>query len=651
MKKFSLIVLVAILTVNLAQTQEYYKTYDWEKPQYVKPAGDESKTLLNKKVIIEYDFSGENYMEYNLIHTIEYINSNDEVEMNNKKYIPLNNSTEIVEAKARVIKENNETTEMSSSDILEAFDEETGRNYKYFALEGLEVGNIVEFIYILKRFPRIYGNYWYLQEENPIEKLSFELLCPDYLGFAFDVKHDTNKIITDTLVEGYNRYILNIEPVKRLKKEDSSPYNALRKRITYRLDKNFSNGSSGLVSYEQASQNIYNSMYNKLDKTELKALQKFAKGMKLDEQLSGSDKIRAIEDYVKGNINIIENDDNRFDNLQFSIMNKTSNSYGITKLFVNLYKQFGIEHQLVSTTDRTEIPFDKDFESFHNLSEYLIYFPATETFVCPDIFEYRTPLIPAEYTDNYGLFIKEVAIGEFKSGLGEIDYIPMLPYKTSHHNIDLTAVINEEFTNVGLTISQSSSGYYANFLQAILELVGEDIYNDIGSELITGIMENLEADTWELINVGAGKVAKEPLLLVLEGSNSQLIDVAGDNYLFKVGELIGPQVEMYSESERELPVHDNYKREFVRKLEVIIPEGYEVQNPEELEVYADYTRDNQKILLFESTYTIEGQKITILINEYYDQVSYELSEYNNYRKVVNSASDFNKITLVIAKKQ
>ncbi len=651
MKKVNLICIFLITFTTIVTSQDNYKNYDWADAEYVKPISDEPKTVIKKHEIVEFDIDQDSYTEYNLTHTIEYIQSSDEVERNNKKYIVFKEGSELVKAKARVIKSNKNVTELSNSDILEAFDEETKQKLKYFALEGLETGSIVEVLYVLKKTPQIYGTYMFLQDKYPVEDYKFELFCPNYLEFAFDLKHDTTSVNIDTLIDGWNRYTLNIKTIEGLKYEDSSPYNSLRKRLTYKIDKNLIKGTSGIVSYETASQNIYNNLYRNIEKADQKALEKFAKGIKFGSDFSEAQKIREIEDYVKGNINILDFSDKRFNSLNFSISNKTSTSFGITRILVNLYKLFNIEHQIVSTTNRTKIPFEKEFDSYHNLSQYLVFFPTAEIFVCPDKFEYRTPIIPAEYTDNYGLFIKEVSLGEFKSAIGEIKYIPELPYKKNHHNIDLKATIADDFSNVELSISQSSLGYYANFLQAFLDLVGEDVYQDIAKNYIGSIMENIETDEWSFQNVGATNIDKKPLILELVGSNSALIDFAGDNYLFKAGELIGPQVEMYSETKRKLPVHDKYKREFIRKLEIIIPEGYEVRNPDDLKVYADYVKDGKKILLFDSKYEIDGQKIIVTINEYYDQVSYDLSEYGQYRKVVNSASDFNKVVLILAKKK
>ena len=62
---------------------------------------------------------------------------------------------------------------------------------------------------------------------------------------------------------------------------------------------------------------------------------------------------------------------------------------------------------------------------------------------------------------------------------------------------------------------------------------------------------------------------------------------------------------------------------------------------------AHYEKAGKKVLLFESTYSVQENSITIDINEYYDQLYFEVDEYESYRKVVNSAADFNKVVLIL----
>lgn len=645
---FTITLLLALVNNTFGQ-DSVIKNYQWDTPRWEQGQIDEPKTILKKTEIIEYLFENDVFTEYYLYHQIEYLNSDEEIGNNNKKYLPYNEDSQMYMAKSRVIKKNGDVLELNEEKVLEAFDEETGEKFRYFALEGLEIGDNIELYYIVKRDPNLMGTFKYIQEKYPQKNYTFNLICPSHLEFEFLLKNDTSSIVKDTTFYGGNKYEYKFQFIDKLVSEEKAPYNSLRKRIIYKLDKNNYRGTENIVSYEEVSQNIYNNIYVNITKNELKSLQKFLKKIDLKNITEEAKQIRLVEDYVKSNINININADNRFNDISFAIENKVASRFGATKILANAYNQLGIKHDVILTTDRTVIPFDEDFESYHNLSRYLLYFTNSDVYLCPDVFEYRTGLIPAELTDNHGLFISEVSLGEFKSGIGQVKYIPLLPYKMSHHNHDIVATINSDLSNVNLSIQQSSFGYYSAYLQSILDLVGKDAYKEIGENVIHGIIENLDIISWEFENIGADKVNIEPLILKCEVSKNTLIENAGENYLFNVGELIGPQMELYSEDQRILPIHDEYKREFVRSLTILIPDGYKILNPDDLSVYAEYTTDGKQVLLFESNFTIEGQKIVISLNEFYDQIYFDLDNYQEYRKVVNSASDFNKVQLILGK--
>jgi hypothetical protein len=639
-----------LLTVSNGQ-KLFFHDFEWGNKNWDVPETEAPKTILHFHEVRDFVHEDDLFVEYYLYHKVEHINHEEEVDNNNKKYIPYYGGSDVIVAKARVIKKDSTTIELNDSQILESEDEETGRNYRFFALEGLEIGDVIDFYYVVKKNPGYNGRYTNVQGIYEIKNYQFDLFAPDHLIFAFSLKNDTNNITFDTISTGKNHWELNLTNIPALKEEESAPWGSLRKYLVYKLDENLATGGENIINYSKASQNIYESIYKDITKTELKDLQKFVKRAKLNMEAPLDTNIRKFEDYVKNNLNIVSSSDERLENISIALMANTTNTFGMVKILANAYKILGIHHEVVLTNDRTVKYFDEEFESYHNLDQYLLYFPKTQGYLIPDVFEYRYKLIPAEYMDNKGLFIKEVSLGEYNSGLGKVKYIQPLPYKSTHHNMELTATIDDNFEKVSFDIVQSGLGYYAYYLQSVLNLVSEDIYAEIGNDYLKGIMENLESDDWTFENVGSEKVQIQPLIFKCKATNDQLIEFAGDKYLFKAGLVIGPQVEMYSEDERELPLHDNYKREFVRHIEIIVPDGYEIKNPEVLEMTSDFIKEGEKVLLFESTYRYEGSKLIVDINEYYDWLYFDKDEFFKYREVVNMAADFNKVTLIIGKKE
>jgi hypothetical protein len=124
---------------NLTKSQEFYKSYDWESnPTYKIENSDKDMIALKEKVVTEFYFEGQDLIEYYLEHKVLWLNSDDRIEEYNKIYLPFSNRSKLEVNKARVIKKNGEIIELDESKILTAENEETGRTFKYFALEWVE---------------------------------------------------------------------------------------------------------------------------------------------------------------------------------------------------------------------------------------------------------------------------------------------------------------------------------------------------------------------------------------------------------------------------------------------------------------------------------------------------------------------------------
>jgi hypothetical protein len=54
---------------------------------------------------------------------------------------------------------------------------------------------------------------------------------------------------------------------------------------------------------------------------------------------------------------------------------------------------------------------------------------------------------------------------------------------------------------------------------------------------------------------------------------------------------------------------------------------------------------------FTSDYKMEGDTLKIHVLELYGRTLYPLTDYENFKKVINAAADFNKLTLALEKKQ
>jgi hypothetical protein len=58
-------------------------------------------------------------------------------------------------------------------------------------------------------------------------------------------------------------------------------------------------------------------------------------------------------------------------------------------------------------------------------------------------------------------------------------------------------------------------------------------------------------------------------------------------------------------------------------------------------------KDGKELFFFKSSYQLKGNILTVTANEYYKENIIEVAMYEEYRTVINSAADFNKIVLLL----
>jgi len=122
---------------------------------------------------------------------------------------------------------------------------------------------------------------------------------------------------------------------------------------------------------------------------------------------------------------------------------------------------------------------------------------------------------------------------------------------------------------------------------------------------------------------------------------NELLENAGSKILVKIGDIIGPQTEMYQEKTRQFPMQVAYTHTLERNIEFTVPDGYIVKNPGDLAI-DDVYKENGEVTMA-SPLRIRPKAIPSgsshgAIPE--DLLS--LAEYENFKKVINASADFNK---------
>lgn len=649
------ITIVTIVQNVFGQDLEpFYKSYDWtDNPSYSVTEDDSTDFVaLKDKTVIEFFFDDKgNFVEYALEHQIIWVNSDQAIEDNNKLYLPYSPNNVLEKYKARVITNTGKVIELDESKILTAEDDETGQKYKYFTFEGLEKGSFIEYYYIHQKSPSYTGRKLTLQSGYTKYNVEFDLYSPTNLVFELKSFNGLDTIHRDTTSNEKLRWNIGIDTLNLLEFERQSAYDASLQFLVYKLDRNLSTSTRDISSYGKNAENIYAFIYGEPTKAEGKALNKFLKETGALNKSTDEEKIRCVEDYIKRNIYLVEEGGEEFTNIISIVSNKFANASGFMKFYSRLYEAMDIQSQMVITCDRSYLRFDPEFEASNFLKDYMLYFPSVKQYMAPDDITSRLGYPPPNLTNTFGLFVKEVALGDFKTGVGKIKFINPTDYSKTQSNINVDVIFNaEDLTMTKMTIENSVQGYYAMYLQTILHLLDEENTKEILESQVKYLNEDIVLDSYEVYNGTAEDFGYKPFSVIGKTKTDLFVEKAGPKYLFKVGELIGPQMEMYQEKKRVLPVETEYGRKYTREITFNIPNGYTIPNIDDLTFKNSVSVDGKVVFEFTSEYKVDGDKVTVNVLEYYTTSIVSAEMYEDYRKVINSAADFNKIRLIIEKK-
>jgi hypothetical protein len=656
-RKFSIVTLFLFFSfLSFAQSQELeYAKYDWEKNpkahQLSKKEADLPEIVLKEKKATEFAFTekGE-LLEYVLYHKINRVNSDKAIEQNNKIYIPSAGMSQFIKHQARVITPSGKVKVLSDSDIKEAVDENTKVKYRFFALVGIELGSEIEYLYYMKKAPDYTGDREVFQEDVPKKDVEFQLISPSNLIFKFKTYNTDSKVLKDTSIADKNVNSLTFTEIPALEKEEMSSYGANLIQVIYKLDQNLANNSKDIISYGPVSEGIAKDYFNVSDKSSKKKVAKFVQKIDIRFARDEEDKIRIIESYVKNNIAMLEHNNKAFDNLAEIIDNKVATQSGIVKLFSAIFSELQIDYQIVFTSNRKQIRFDPAFESYNFLAEYLIWFPGINKYIAPTNQISRLGFIPAEFTSNHGLFIKKVSLNEFTTGVGKIKFIEPIPYDQNYSNHYVTLDFKEDVTKPAINLEIQMNGYYAQYYQPFYSYMSDEDKKKVTESIITGFITDVEIKDFKVENEGKDFFGVKPFIVKSNITSNNLVEKAGDKLLFKVGELIGPQMEMYDDQQRTQEIESEYNRKYHRIITFELPAGYKITNPDILKMDVFIEENGERSTAFTSNYKVEGNKYIVEVTEYYKKINFPISQYENFRKVINAAADFNKLTLILQKK-
>ncbi|RCH55783.1 hypothetical protein DJ568_03240 [Mucilaginibacter hurinus] len=643
--------LLPVLSVN-AQPAKIEKETWVEKPTVYKLDGKydkESAVVIYDKRSTEFIDQGKDLASYYTLHKIIHIIDDKGIEGFNKIYLGISENADIVDVKARSILPGGKIVELDKSNIKEIKDEE-GNFYKIFAMEGLVKGCDVEYYYTFKRPVSFFGRE-NLQTGLPVLESVFQVIAP--IRLKFDVKAYNDDVqVTERLLNNKQVLECRLKDLPGVEREKYANYFANLKRVEYKLSYNNSvNKDERLFTWNHLAKRMY-SVYTDYSEKEERIAADMARQNGWDKLPDETAKIKAVEHYIKKNFTYHEDLRGEEANKISTILkNKNAGSEGIVRLYSAIYKSIGVAYQFVLTSDRERALLDKRFENWNNADDPVLFFPAQGKFLAPTRPDYRYPWINPAWCAGNGLFCKSTSLGGLTTAIAEVKYIPLEDINSIKNDIDAKIEFSNGLDSLVMDYKQIFSGYASTVFRSAFTFGNE--------EQKKAFIKNITKSFQSTDNILFSKVENTsfedlgnnvPFVLHTKTKSDVLIERAGNKVLLKIGMAIGPQVEMYQEKPRQQQIDINYGHIQARKLQVIVPDGYKINNLDDLKMDITYKDDKGVTMGFVSGYELKGNILNINIEEIYRDTYYPITRFDDFKKVINAASDFNKIVLVLDKK-
>ncbi|MBW4890759.1 DUF3857 domain-containing protein [Mucilaginibacter sp. HMF5004] len=654
MKKHILLAVLALSAVKYAQGQTTgIETEKWaDKPVIHQLSGayaKESAVIVSDSRRTEYVDDKKEVLEYYTLHKLIHINDDRGIEEFNKIYLGIGESSDVIAVKARTILPGGKIIELDKNNIKD-LKEDNGNIYKIFAMDGLEKGCEVEYFYTFKKSTSYFGREL-IQGSVPIMASSFKLIAPERLRFEVKPFNSTVTSI-DTLLNSKHIITCNFKDIAGAENEKYAFYDANLIRLEFKLSYNDeARRGERLFTWNELAKRVFN-IYSFYTDKEYKQASEIVAQNGWDKLADETQKIIAVESYVKKRYTYKEEMDSEDANkLESVIRNKIGGLIGTMRLYSAIFQNLGINRQIVLAGDRNKFIIDRSFENWNNCDNPLFYFPAEKKFIAPSRPDYRFPWIYPSWGEANGLFCKITTLGTVSSALAEIKPIVLEDYTKSTNNLESKIELNAGLDSLTIDSKQIYGGYAAVDYRDVFNFANDEQRKDVIKQLAKSVSSTDHILSSEIKNQDfENGTTNQPLIIQIKTKSGELLERAGNKLLVKIGLAIGPQVEMYQEKPRQQTVGIEYGHIEERKIDFTIPDGYAISNLNDLKMNQVFLDNGELTMGFVSGYEIKGNVLSIHIMEEYRKTFYPLNQFEQFRKIINASSDFNKVVLVLEKK-
>ena len=630
--------LLIVLSVN--SFSQSYLNINWDdKTGDLKTSNHDLQGIFSNHYVEYFNskFSDEVYI-YETHHMKTKINKITD-DSNNDIFISKINVSEIIDVKSKIINDDTTAT-YGFEEMKKMIDKSTSsENYNYYKIPGIKEQDIVEVIYTVKRDFNFNGNK-IIEESYPILSSKFILIENDFKS-NIKIYNSFNSFVEDTLIDGKKSKIINFKNLDATSNEQYSTPIANKIKVSYQCYENREDVSqteywNNLVQnlrelfFPSSINPIAIDLFNEIQKNNISIP---------ENEISISNK---IDEYIKNNFIISDDDDPNLNEISYIFDNKISNDFSIIQVYTNLLKAAKIDYEVAISCNRYFLKFDPELFDPNQLREFVIYLPNSEKYISPNRIEYRVSEAPDDLLGNYGVFIDK-----------NLDYyfseITQSDKNFSEIKKKIEISIPKNLKKLKIKENRSFSGYWAIMNRNYVSLSENEETDFLIDYFTINGLDNKKVTNYNIKNFDISNNSyNTPLRINSTITTTELVEEVDGLVYLKVGKVIGLQSNLFDDNKRINEIEINFPNSYEYQIEVEIPKGYRVSDYSELNKAKEFISvDGSISAKFNSKATLNNNKINIVINEFYKNLRYDKGRYQEFREVINAAAKFYESTVIL----
>lgn len=642
MKKKFLVLKILLIVSYFNTYSQSYLNIDWDSDKTILFPSDNDLYGIFNNHYVEYfksKFTEEVYV-YETRHTKTKINRIINP-LDNEIIISKINVSEIVDVRAKIINQDtiisygfDEMKKMINSD-------DSDENYNNYKLPNLDEGDIVEIMYTVKKDFNFNGNK-IIEESYPI-LLSKFILIENNFKSNIKIYNSNNSFVSDIIFDGKKSKQIIFNNLNATANEQYSTPIANKIKISYQCYENRDDVSQ-IEYWGNLVQNVSELFFPKTVNEKAKEILREIKHGYVKIPWNELKIANAIDEYIKNNFVISDEDDPKLNDIEYILNNKISNDFSIIQVYSSLFKEADIEYEVAISCNRYFLKFDPELFDPNQLREFLIFLPNQEKYISPNRVEYRVSEAPEDLLGNYGIFIDK-----------DLDYyfseITLFDQDFSQIKKNIEVNISRNLNKIKINESRLFSGYWAITNRNYIYLSENEKTDFLVDFFTVNGLDNKKVSNYNIKNFDIShNTYNTPLEITSTISTSDLIEEKEGLTYLKIGKVIGLQSNLFDEKERINPIEINFPNSYDYNIKVNIPRGYKIVDFSELNKSKEYISvDGNSTAKFLSKATVNGNVLNINIKEYYKELRYSKKRYQEFREVINAAAKFYESSVRIEK--